>query len=129
MATDKGTKTVTVATKERAWRINIEAPMGAEPLTTVWHEEVSVAPDGSVILREQAGNSPRSYSEVADELQPFTPATPGQISGAELAALISARADMWRLEDAANEVARLEAMAAAQAALRSAAAGPESEPA
>jgi hypothetical protein len=105
MAIDQGTATIAVTSQERTWRVNIETPKGADPVVTAFRELVRTGPNGEIISKEPIGNTQRSASTVATEMQPFTPAVPGQVSGAELAGLISARADIWRLADIAAAAA------------------------
>jgi hypothetical protein len=101
MAIDQGTATIVVTSQERTWRVNIETAKGADPVVTAYRELVRAGPDGAIISKEPIGDTQRSASAVATEMQPFTPAVPGQVSGAELAGLIAARMDMWRLADIA----------------------------
>jgi hypothetical protein len=108
MAIDQGTATIAVTSQERTWRVNIETPKGCDPVVTAYRELVRTGPDGAIISKEPIGDTQRCASEVASEPQPFVPAVPGQVSGAELAALISARADMWRLADIAAAAAQQE---------------------
>jgi hypothetical protein len=105
MAIDQGTATIAVTSQERTWRVNIETPKGADPVVTAYRELVRTGPDGAIISKEMVGSTERAASQVATEMQPFTPAVPGQVSGTELAGLISARADMWRLADIAAAAA------------------------
>lgn len=102
MAIDQGTATIAVTSQERTWRINIETPMGADPIVTAFRQVVKSAADGSVIAIDNASPAQRSLSSVATENQPFTPSVAGQVSGAELAALVASRADMWRAADIAS---------------------------
>ena len=101
MAIAQGTTTIAVTSEERTWRVNIETPKGADPVVTVYREEVKSAADGSIISKAPNAQTQRALSTVATETQPFTPAVAGQVSGAELSQFIADRADMWRKADLA----------------------------
>jgi hypothetical protein len=101
MAISQGTVTLAITSQERSWRINIETAMGADPVVTVFRETVKTDASSKVISKEPAPQAQRALSVVAAETQPFTPATPGVITAAELATLVAARADMWRAADIA----------------------------
>ncbi|MDP1867011.1 MAG: hypothetical protein Q8L13_11810 [Bradyrhizobium sp.] len=98
---------MTVKAQERSWRINIETPLGADPVVTVFREVVRTASDGAVIARDPAGSFDRSLSASADQV--FT-VSGNKYTVGEIAVVIAAIADAWRQED-------LDAAAAAAAAL------------
>lgn len=104
MAIDQGTATLAVTSRERSWRINIETPKGADPVVTVFRQTVKTADAGSTVAIDAAPAAQRNLSAVATETQPFTPATPGVVTGAELATLVANRGDMWRMADIAAAV-------------------------
>jgi|SRR5947209_9693779 len=107
MAIDQGTETLAIKTQERTWRLTIETPKGGQYVATAYREVVRTTPDGTVISKEPSGMTSRVLSDVQAEVQPFTPAAAGWISGAELAGLLAARADAWRQADLEAEAARL----------------------
>lgn len=100
MAIDQGTETLTITTKERTWRINIETAKGGDPTVTVHRETVRTTPDGTIISKEPCGQVSRLLSVTA--AQTF------KIGGAvytmgEIAGVIAAIADAWRAEDIAAQ--------------------------
>ena len=99
MAIDQGSSTVTINSQERTWRVNIETAKGQDPVVTAYREEVKTASDGTIVSKESNTQTQRSLSTVAKETQPFTPTTPGVVTGVELATLIADRIDMWRKAD------------------------------
>ena len=101
MAIDQGTATLAVTTQERTWRVNIETQRLTDPVITAYRQVVRTAADSSIVSIENAPTTQRSASAIAAETQTFTPATVGVVTGAELASLIAARADMWREQDIA----------------------------
>jgi hypothetical protein len=105
MAIDQGTATLTVASQERTWRVNIETAKDADPIVTVYREKIMTAPDGSVISREEAPSTARSLSAVADQAI-TVPGTSIVLTVAQLAAAIAATADKWRKDDIAAPLAK-----------------------
>ena len=104
MAIDQGTATIAVTTSERTWRVNIETALGADPVVTVWRENVKKLADGSILAKEQAAIVTRSLSEVATQ-SITVPGTSISLTMAQVAALIAAAADAWREADLAAPAA------------------------
>lgn len=105
MAITIGTETLSITTEERTWRISIETPKNAVPVITVFRETVKSDAAGAIISKERTAQVSRAADVVAAETQDFTPSQAGKITAAELAALIAARADLWREQDLAAETA------------------------
>lgn len=99
MALAQGTATIAVTTQERTWRVEIETALGADPVVTVYRQTVKTDPSGNVLSIEMAPIARRALSAISAETQAFTPSVAGLITGGELAALIAARADVWRQAD------------------------------
>jgi hypothetical protein len=104
MAIDQGTETIAIKTQERTWRINIETPLGGDPVITSYRETVRTGPDGAVISREASVDTSRALSDVA--AQAFKVGG-NSYTTIEIAAVVAAIADTWRQEDIAAEAARL----------------------
>lgn len=96
MAIDLGTENVVVTSQERTWRINIETPLGGDPVVTVFREMVRTAADGTVISKDTANRVSRSLSAAA--AQSFT-VEGKNYTTAEIAGVIATVADVWRQED------------------------------
>jgi hypothetical protein len=105
MAISQGTATLAVTSQERTWRINIETARLADPVVTGYRQVVRTAADGSLIAIDNAPTTTRNLSAVATATLPFTPATAGVITGAEIATLIAAWIDAWRTADIAAAAA------------------------
>ena len=64
MAINRGTKSLTVSTEERTWRVNIETPLGGDPVVTVWRELVTKDAEGNIIAKVPSETTSRSLSKV-----------------------------------------------------------------
>jgi hypothetical protein len=96
MALALGTESVVVTSQERTWRINIETPLGGDPVVTIYRETVRTAVDGTLISRETAAGVSRSLSDVAAQ---SLSVAGNKYTTAEIAGVIAAIADTWRQED------------------------------
>jgi hypothetical protein len=94
MALDISTESVTLAVKERTWRIEIFTDLGADPLLRAHREKVWLRPDGSPAQREILDPVERRLSQIAAH-------SFGGITGAQLAGAVADAADALRLEDIA----------------------------
>lgn len=96
MAIDKGEEAVTIRTEERTWRIQIETPKGLDPNVTVFRETVRSLPDGTIISKEATEEVRRSFSSISEQKFDIRGMA---ITGAQVAGILAAVADIWRQED------------------------------
>lgn len=86
MAIDKGTESVSLAVKERTWRVEIFTDFGADPVVQVHRERVWLRDDGSLYRRETLPAVTATLTQIASfDL--------GGIDGAEMALAISGAGD------------------------------------
>lgn len=95
MAIDQGTETITLASEERTWRVNIETAKGGDPVVTV-HRETVKSDSAGVVSKAPAGTVTRSLSATSTQTVTIGAKT---LSVAELAMAVALLADMWRAED------------------------------
>lgn len=98
MATNQGTETIEVVTEERTWRLEIFTEKDTDPSVRVHRETVRSTVTGEIMSRDRGVVVERSLSSVAGEAftiagKPYT--------GAEIANVLSAIADIWRDQDVA----------------------------
>jgi len=98
MAIDQGTATATIASQERTWRVNIETALGADPVVSIYREEVKTV-NGALLSKTPNAVVTRSLSATAS--QSFTVGEK-TYTMAELATVIAAAADTFRAEDLAK---------------------------
>lgn len=99
--TDRGTKSVTIKTIERSWRINIESPVGASPVLTA-HREIVQKAGGEVVGRETGIQVTRTLSAVKGDTVQVNGKT---FNAGDVADAIAAIIDKWREEDIAAAAA------------------------
>lgn len=95
MSIDLGKQIVTIT--ERTWRIEIETERGDDPVIRVFREKLTMAEDGTVLLRDR--DLPvvgRRLSEITDQKVAVGAAS---YTGSEVAAVIAAMADAFRQQD------------------------------
>ena len=102
MSIDLGTETVALAVKERTWRVEIFTDLGADPTIRAHREKVWLRPDGSCAQRLVLDPVERRLSVIAAQAFKVGAAT---YTGAELARVIGAVADVLRQEDIAAAAA------------------------
>jgi len=102
MAVDPGTQTLVLASRERTWRVNIEAMKGTNCVVAAFREGIKTAPDGSVVSQEIAPSTSRDLSAVAARSDTVAGKT---YTAAEITGPIAVIADVWRGEDLAVKAA------------------------